>query len=254
MKTAAKDTQTTTHFGYETVEVNEKAGKVAEVFHSVASKYDLMNDLMSLGLHRIWKRYAINVAGFRPGHYVLDLAGGTGDLSALISPIVGRNGRVVLSDINESMLSLGRDRMLDEGHGEQVKSALADAQQLPFADNSFDRAIISFGLRNVTDKDQALKEMYRVLKPGGCALVLEFSKPTTPLLRKIYDTYSFHLLPKLGQLVAGDAKSYQYLVESIRMHPDQETLRSMMASQGFEDCQVDNLTGGIVACHRGYKY
>lgn len=242
-----------THFGYETVDTSAKAGRVADVFHSVASKYDVMNDLMSFGLHRVWKFIAINLGDFRQGQRVLDLAGGTGDLSARISPMVGNKGQVVLSDINASMLSLGRDRLIDDGFSSNTTAAQANAEELPFPDNYFDRIIIGFGLRNVTDKDKALRSMTRCLKPGGRILVLEFSKPKVPLLDKIYDAYSFGLLPKMGKLVADDADSYRYLAESIRMHPDQETLKSMMQAAGLERCDYHNLTGGIVAVHRGFK-
>ncbi len=244
----------TTHFGYTDVPVAEKAGKVAEVFHSVAGKYDLMNDLMSFGLHRIWKRFAVGLLDIRPGQKILDLASGTGDIAALMSPMVGKQGQVVLSDINESMLSLGRDRMLDKGLSNNMSFALANAESLPFADNYFDRITIGFGLRNVTDKDAALRSMFRVLKPGGRCLILEFSKPPAEILNKVYDQYSFKLLPKIGKRVTGDEESYRYLAESIRMHPDQNTLADMMREAGFEDVDYHNLTGGIVACHRGFKY
>ena len=223
----------TTHFGYKQVNVEEKAGKVAEVFHSVAGNYDLMNDLMSGGVHRLWKRVTIEMSGVRPGHHVLDIAGGTGDLAAKFSKIVGPEGTVVLADINDSMLKVGRDRLVDRGITDNVRFSQADAQYLPFPDNTFDVITIAFGLRNVTDKDMALRSMLRVLKPGGKLLVLEFSKPPTQLLSKIYDGYSFNILPKLGKLFANDADSYQYLAESIRMHPDQETLMGMMENAGF---------------------
>ncbi|CAI8164614.1 MAG: Ubiquinone/menaquinone biosynthesis C-methyltransferase UbiE [Cellvibrionales bacterium UBA7375] len=243
----------TTHFGYKQVNVEEKAGKVAEVFHSVAANYDLMNDLMSAGIHRLWKRVAIQMSGVRPGHSVLDIAGGTGDLAAKFSRIVGPEGTVVLADINDSMLKVGRDRLVDRGITDNVRFSQADAQHLPFPDNSFDVITIAFGLRNVTDKDMALRSMLRVLKPGGKLLVLEFSKPPNALLSKIYDGYSFSVLPKLGKLFANDADSYQYLAESIRMHPNQETLQSMMDNAGFENTDYHNMTGGIVALHRGVK-
>jgi len=245
--------QKTTHFGYKTVNVEEKAGKVADVFHSVASNYDLMNDLMSAGVHRLWKRMTIEMSGVRPGNKVLDIAGGTGDLAAKFSPIVGTDGYVVLADINDSMLKVGRDRLMDIGVVGNVKFSQADAQHLPFPDNTFDIITIAFGLRNVTDKDLALKSMLRVLKPGGRLLILEFSKPGNPLLSKIYDTYSFSILPKLGKLFADDADSYQYLAESIRMHPDQKTLISMMDDAGFANTDFHNMTGGVVALHRGVK-
>jgi demethylmenaquinone methyltransferase/2-methoxy-6-polyprenyl-1,4-benzoquinol methylase len=243
----------TTHFGYKQVNVEEKAGKVAEVFHSVAGNYDLMNDLMSGGIHRLWKRVTIEMSGVRPGHSVLDIAGGTGDLAAKFSRIVGPEGTVVLADINDSMLKVGRDRLVDRGITDNVRFSQADAQYLPFPDNTFDVITIAFGLRNVTDKDMALRSMLRVLKPGGKLLVLEFSKPPNQLLSKIYDGYSFNILPKLGKLFANDADSYQYLAESIRMHPDQETLLSMMDNAGFEKTDYHNMTGGIVALHRGVK-
>lgn len=244
----------TTDFGFSTVSLKEKTEKVADVFHSVAEKYDMMNDVMSMGMHRLWKRFAINIAKFRPGHKVLDLAGGTGDLSLRIKPLVGETGQVILSDINFSMLSVGRDRVLDKGEMDGIEVVQADAEHLPFPNNYFDRTIIGFGLRNVTQKENALKEMHRVLKPGGCALVLEFSKVKVPVLDKIYDFYSFNVLPKLGKLVANDADSYQYLAESIRMHPDQDTLKGLMERAGLEDCDYHNLTGGMVAMHRGFKY
>lgn len=243
----------TTDFGYKKVNVEEKAGKVAEVFHSVASNYDLMNDLMSGGIHRLWKRVTIEMSGVRPGHKVLDIAGGTGDLAAKFSRIVGPEGTVVLADINDSMLKVGRDRLVDRGITENVRFSQADAQYLPFPDNTFDVITIAFGLRNVTDKDMALRSMLRVLKPGGKLLVLEFSKPPNPLLSKIYDGYSFSVLPKLGKLFANDADSYQYLAESIRMHPDQDTLLGMLNQAGFENTDYHNMTGGIVALHRGVK-
>jgi demethylmenaquinone methyltransferase/2-methoxy-6-polyprenyl-1,4-benzoquinol methylase len=243
----------TTHFGYKQVNVEEKAGKVAEVFHSVAGNYDLMNDLMSGGVHRLWKRVTIEMSGVRPGHHVLDIAGGTGDLAAKFSRIVGPEGTVVLADINDSMLKVGRDRLVDRGITDNVRFSQADAQYLPFPDNTFDVITIAFGLRNVTDKDMALRSMLRVLKPGGKLLVLEFSKPPNTLLSKIYDGYSFNILPKLGKLFANDADSYQYLAESIRMHPDQRTLMGMMDNAGFANTDYHNMTGGIVALHRGVK-
>ncbi|MDE0747531.1 MAG: bifunctional demethylmenaquinone methyltransferase/2-methoxy-6-polyprenyl-1,4-benzoquinol methylase UbiE [Porticoccaceae bacterium] len=245
--------QKTTHFGYKTVNVEEKAGKVADVFHSVASNYDLMNDLMSAGVHRLWKRMTIEMSGVRPGNKVLDIAGGTGDLAAKFSRIVGKDGYVVLADINDSMLKVGRDRLMDLGVVDNVKFSQSDAQHLPFPDNTFDIITIAFGLRNVTDKELALKSMLRVLKPGGRLLVLEFSKPGNPVLSKIYDTYSFSILPKLGKLFADDAESYQYLAESIRMHPDQQTLMGMMDEVGFANTDFHNMTGGVVALHRGVK-
>ncbi len=242
-----------THFGYKTVDKENKEGMVAGVFHSVAAKYDLMNDLMSAGVHRIWKRFTIELSAVRPGHHVLDIAGGTGDLAAKFSKIVGPQGRVVLADINESMLRVGRDKMTDLGIVGNVEYALANAECLPFPDNTFDCITISFGLRNVTDKDAALRSMNRVLKPGGRLLVLEFSKPSNALLSKAYDTYSFKLLPKIGKLITNDEDSYRYLAESIRMHPDQETLKEMMEDAGFARCEYHNMTGGIVAVHKGIK-
>lgn len=243
----------TTHFGYHQVPIQEKAQRVAQVFHSVANKYDLMNDLMSLGIHRIWKRLAIELAGVRTGQQVLDVAGGTGDLSRHFSRLVGPQGRVILSDINSSMLNVGRDRLLDRGINQNVDYVQANAECLPFADNSFDCVTIAFGLRNVTHKETALASLTRVLKPGGRLLILEFSKPVNPVFSKIYDTYSFSLLPTLGKLITGDSESYRYLAESIRMHPDQQTLLDMMKSAGLTECQYHNMTGGIVAVHRGIK-
>ncbi|WKD49622.1 bifunctional demethylmenaquinone methyltransferase/2-methoxy-6-polyprenyl-1,4-benzoquinol methylase UbiE [Microbulbifer spongiae] len=243
----------TTHFGYQEVPVEEKAGRVAEVFHSVASRYDVMNDLMSGGIHRLWKRFTIELSGARPGQQILDIAGGTGDLTARFSRIVGASGQVVLADINASMLEVGRDRLIDCGIAGNVVPVQADAQYLPFPDNTFDCITIAFGLRNVTDKDLALRDMLRVLKAGGRLLVLEFSKPQSRLLEKIYDQYSFRLLPLMGKLVANDADSYRYLAESIRRHPNQETLKQMMVEAGFVECEFHNMTGGIVALHRGIK-
>ncbi len=246
--------QNTTHFGFRTVNKDEKVGMVANVFHSVAAKYDIMNDVMSMGIHRIWKRFTIDCSGVRPGHRVLDLAGGTGDLTAKFSRIVGEKGQVVLADINNSMLNVGRDKLRDLGIVGNVNYVQANAEELPFPDNYFDCITIGFGLRNVTDKDKALRSMYRVLKPGGRLLVLEFSKPVLEPLSKVYDAYSFHLLPKMGEIIANDAESYRYLAESIRMHPDQDTLKGMMETAGFEQTKYFNLTGGIVALHRGYKF
>lgn len=243
----------TTHFGYETVDAKEKAGRVAGVFHSVADNYDLMNDLMSAGIHRLWKHMTIEMSGVRKGHKVLDIAGGTGDLAAKFSKIVGSEGSVVLADINESMLKVGRDRLIDRGITENVTFSQADAQYLPFPDNTFNVITIAFGLRNVTDKNMALRSMLRVLKPGGKLLILEFSKPTSSLLSKIYDTYSFNVLPRLGKVFANDSDSYKYLAESIRMHPDQSTLLQMLDSAGFGNTNFHNMTGGVVALHRGIK-
>ncbi len=244
----------TTHFGYQKVAAGEKARKVAGVFDSVASQYDLMNDLMSLGAHRLWKRFAISISGVRAGDWVLDLAGGTGDLSSRLLPLVGPKGWVVLSDINASMLNEGRRRLIDEGAVGNIAYAQIDAEQLPFADNTFNCITIGFGLRNVTDKDRALASMYRALKPGGRVVILEFSHPVAPGLKPVYDLYSFAVLPILGKWVANDAASYRYLAESIRVHPNQDTLLRMMETAGFERCQYFNLTGGVVAVHRGYKF
>ena len=250
---ADKESQTT-HFGFKQVDKEQKVNMVKDVFQSVAAKYDIMNDLMSLGIHRLWKRYTIDCSGARTGHKVLDLAGGTGDLTARFSRIVGDSGQVILADINEAMLKVGRNKLRDMGIVGNVEYVQANAEELPFPDNSFDIITIAFGLRNVTDKDKALASMYRVLKPGGRLLVLEFSKPTSEWLNKAYDLYSFHLLPKMGELVAKDAGSYQYLAESIRMHPEQDVLKHMMEAVGFEQTTYHNLTGGIVALHRGYKF
>lgn len=243
----------TTHFGYQNVAKDAKASMVADVFHSVAGRYDLMNDLMSGGIHRLWKRFTIELSGVRTGHSVLDIAGGTGDLAAKFAELVGEEGRVVLADINDSMLQVGRDKLMDNGRIGGIEFVQADAQYLPFPDDSFDCITIAFGLRNVTDKSLALRSMLRVLKPGGRLLVLEFSKPQNELLSKAYDTYSFNVLPVMGRLIAGDSDSYQYLAESIRMHPDQETLRDMMEDAGFMQCEFHNMTGGIVALHKGIK-
>jgi demethylmenaquinone methyltransferase/2-methoxy-6-polyprenyl-1,4-benzoquinol methylase len=250
-----KQTQdNTTHFGYKTVDEKEKVGMVAEVFHSVAAKYDIMNDLMSMGIHRLWKRQTIASSGVRKGHKILDLAGGTGDLTSKFSQITGETGQVILGDINDSMLKVGREKLRDQGRVGNIEYVQLNAEALPFPDNSFDIITIAFGLRNVTDKDKALASMYRVLKPGGRLLVLEFSKPDNELLTKVYDFYSFNILPKIGSIVTNDSESYQYLAESIRMHPDQETLKGMMEQVGFEQTSYQNLTGGIVALHRGFKY
>ncbi len=240
----------TTHFGYKTVDETEKQQKVGEVFHSVASKYDLMNDVMSAGLHRGWKRFAVEVSGVKAGDKVLDIAGGSGDLSKLFAKKVGQDGEVILTDINASMLAVGRDRMIDAGL--KVPAMQCNAEYLPFADNSFDCVIVAFGLRNMTHKDIALKEMQRVLKVGGRLLVLEFSKVWQPL-EKLYDAYSFKFLPFMGKLIAKDAESYQYLAESIRMHPDQETLKQMMQDAGLSKVDYYNLSAGVVALHKGYK-
>ena len=241
----------TTHFGYKTVDESEKARKVAEVFHSVANRYDLMNDLMSAGLHRIWKKFTIEQSGVREGNRVLDVAGGTADLSLQFAHRVGKSGRVVLTDINNSMLTVGRDRMLDEGF--LPEAVQCDGEKLPFPSDYFDCVTVAFGLRNMTHKDAALKEMYRVLRPGGRLLVLEFSKVWKPL-EPMYDVYSFKVLPFMGKLVAKDAESYQYLAESIRMHPGQKELKLMMEEAGFERVTYHNLAAGVVALHRGYKF
>ncbi len=243
----------TTHFGYEQVRAEVKAGKVAGVFHSVADRYDFMNDLMSIGVHRLWKRFTIEMSGVRAGQRVLDIAGGTGDLAAKFSVLVGDSGEVVLADINESMLRVGRERLIDRGVLSNMEYVQANAECLPFPDNYFDCTTIAFGLRNVTDKDAALRSMRRVLKPGGRLLVLEFSKPVMPGLGPVYDTYSFKLLPLMGKLVAGDDASYRYLAESIRMHPGQDELKAMMQEAELERCEYFNLAGGIVALHRGFK-
>ncbi len=248
------DKNQNTHFGYKTVKAADKADLVANVFHSVANRYDLMNDLMSLGIHRLWKRYAIELASVREGQTILDLAAGTGDLAKLMAPKVGKSGKIILSDINDSMLMVGRDRMTDSGFIGNIEYVQANAESLPFKDKQFDCVTLAFGLRNVTDKDAALRSIYRVLKPGGRLLVLEFSKPTHSLLEKVYDEYSFKILPKIGSLVTDDEESYKYLAESIRMHPDQQTLKSMFLDAGFEQCDVHNLTGGVVALHRGFRF
>ncbi|HAT5573883.1 TPA: bifunctional demethylmenaquinone methyltransferase/2-methoxy-6-polyprenyl-1,4-benzoquinol methylase UbiE [Proteus mirabilis] len=244
----------TTDFGFQTVDKDEKQTMVVKVFHSVASKYDLMNDLMSFGIHRVWKRYTIEASGVRRNQRVLDLAGGTGDLTAKFSRLVGENGEVVLADINDSMLKMGREKLRDHGIVGNVSYVQANAEELPFPDDYFDCITISFGLRNVTDKAKALRSMFRVLKPGGRLLVLEFSKPVLDPLSKIYDAYSFHILPRIGQVIVNDADSYRYLTESIRMHPDQETLKGMMEEAGFDQVSYTNMTGGIVALHKGFKF
>lgn len=242
-----------THFGYQTVETGKKKELVGQVFDSVADRYDVMNDFMSFGVHRLWKRFTINQTGVRAGQSVLDLAGGTGDLATKLHQRVGSSGTVVLSDINASMLNVGRDRMIDSGIAGNMQYAQADAEQLPFAENTFHCVTMAFGLRNVTDKQRALNSIFSTLKPGGRLLVLEFSKPVLPLLSKAYDAYSFSALPMMGKLVANDAESYRYLAESIRKHPDQETLLGMMQTAGFERCEYHNMTGGIVALHKGFK-
>ncbi len=246
--------ENTTHFGYRQVKTEEKVGMVREVFDSVAGKYDLMNDLMSMGIHRLWKRTAIMLSNVREGDEILDLAGGTGDLTKLYHRRIGVKGHVVLADINRSMLQVGRDRLIDEGYVSNIRYAQVNAECLPFEDNSFDCICIAFGLRNVTDKDAALASMHRILKPGGRLIVLEFSQPQDEIIKKAYDIYSFKVLPLVGKFVANDADSYRYLAESIRMHPDQEKLKDMMETAGLERCEYFNLTNGVVAIHRGYKF
>jgi demethylmenaquinone methyltransferase/2-methoxy-6-polyprenyl-1,4-benzoquinol methylase len=249
---AKQDSDNTTHFGYQDVSADEKANLVRDVFDSVASRYDIMNDLMSAGLHRLWKRHTIAQAAVRSGDVVLDLAGGTGDLARQFSKKVGSTGHVVLADINAAMLKQGRSRLVDAGVSGNLSIAQVDAQDLPFEDDTFDCITIAFGLRNVTDKEAALRSMFRVLKTGGKAMILEFSEPHK-VLKPAYDLYSFKVLPTIGKLVAGDSDSYQYLAESIRMHPDQEALKAMMEDAGFERCRYDNLAAGIVALHVGYR-
>jgi len=243
-----------THFGFETVDAAEKAGRVREVFESVAENYDIMNDLMSVGMHRLWKAYLLARTGLRPGQQALDVAGGTGDITMGLAQQVGETGHVFHTDINEAMLQVGSDRLLDRGFGNNITSLVANAEELPFDDSSMHCVTIAFGLRNVTDKQKALNEMARVTKPGGRVMVLEFSKLVVKALEPVYDAYSFKVLPALGKLVADDADSYRYLAESIRMHPDQETLRDMMLQSGLEDCTYNNLSGGVVALHVGYRY
>ena len=251
---SSQPTGETVDFGYEQVPASEKAARVRSVFDSVAGKYDLMNDLMSAGLHRLWKRFALSQTGLRPGQRALDVASGTGDLAAGLARQVGSAGLAVLTDINREMLSRGRDRLLDKGIAGNVAFVIANAEQLPFPDRSFDCVTIAFGLRNVTDKGAALRSMRRVLRAGGRLLVLEFSQPRSTRLKPLYDAYSFRLLPVLGRLVTGDEASYRYLAESIRMHPDQAALAAMMSEAGFEDCRWHNLAGGIVALHLGCVY
>lgn len=241
-----------THFGYETVTTEEKPKKVDQVFTSVASKYDLMNDLMSLGIHRFWKQFTVDISNVQKNYKILDLAGGTGDIAKLLSEKVGPCGQIIIADINQEMLNYGRDHLLDQGYYNNLFFTLTDAQSLPFQDNSFDLVTIAFGLRNVTFQDKALDEIYRVLKVGGSLLILEFSQPYN-FMQPLYDFYSFTILPQLGEWVAKDKHSYQYLAESIRKHPDQETLKTMMEAAGLLRCNYFNLTSGIVALHRGYK-
>lgn len=252
----AENTSSTqkTHFGYQTVPTEEKVEKVASVFSSVAPHYDLMNDVMSLGIHRLWKKFTIEKAMVRKGAVILDLAGGTGDLTSAFFDKVGNDGQIILADINNAMLQAGRNRLIDEGKINHIQYVQANAECLPFADNTFDLITIAFGLRNVTFIDKALASMCRVLKPGGKLLILEFSKPTTAVLRKIYDEYSFKLLPKLGKYIADDEESYRYLAESIRMHPAQDVLKQMILDAGFDAADYHNLSGGIVALHEARKY
>jgi demethylmenaquinone methyltransferase/2-methoxy-6-polyprenyl-1,4-benzoquinol methylase len=253
MNSEPSDKNNLTDFGFTKVPVNEKARKVAEVFASVAPKYDVMNDLMSMGLHRVWKRFAIGLVAARPGQVILDLASGTGDLAALLAKDVGAAGRVLATDINAPMLGEGRRRLTNRGIVGNIEYVQANAEKLPFPSNHFHAVTIAFGLRNVTNKATALAEMYRVLKPGGQLVVLEFSQPIVAPLRPIYDAYSFKILPAIGRLVANDAESYRYLAESIRMHPDQEKLKEMMRDAGFGPVEYFNLAAGIVAAHRGFK-
>jgi demethylmenaquinone methyltransferase/2-methoxy-6-polyprenyl-1,4-benzoquinol methylase len=248
------DQRKNTHFGFETIAWDEKEKKVGAVFQSVAKNYDLMNDLMSMGVHHFWKRFTVELSQVRAGNNVLDLAGGSGDLTRLLSKKVGPSGTVILADINAAMLAVGRDKLLDQGLYRNIHFVQANAQTLPFASNHFHCITMGFGLRNVTDKEEALRSMFRVCKPGGKLMVLEFSTPALPGLKPIYDWYSFNILPQLGKLFANDAGSYQYLAESIRMHPAQEELKTMIERAGFEDCHYHNLSGGIVALHIAYKY
>ncbi|OGV42154.1 MAG: bifunctional demethylmenaquinone methyltransferase/2-methoxy-6-polyprenyl-1,4-benzoquinol methylase [Legionellales bacterium RIFCSPHIGHO2_12_FULL_42_9] len=248
------DQAKTTHFGFQTVDWDDKEKKVGAVFESVAANYDRMNNLMSFGVHHAWKRFAVALSRVRPGQIVLDLAGGSGDLTRLLSKKVGGQGHVILADINAAMIEVGRNRLIDEGLIHNIRFVQANAESLPFAKHSFHCITMAFGLRNVTDKETALRSMYQVCKPGGQLLILEFSTPTWPGLKSVYDWYSFNILPKLGKLCADDEASYQYLVESIRKHPNQEALKVMIEQAGFEDCQYHNLSGGIVALHVAYKY
>ncbi len=243
-----------THFGYKTVDAADKAGLVGEVFKSVADKYDIMNDLMSMGQHRLWKSFTARRSGLRPGNEALDIAAGTGDLSRKFADQVGPSGKVIMTDINPAMLEQGKARMIDAAYIGNIEYGIEDAETLSFEDNRFHCVCISFGLRNVTHIDSALKQMYRVTRPGGRLLVLEFSKPNNALLRNAYEAYSFNVIPKIGEVVANDRDSYQYLVESIRKHPDQETLKGMILVAGFDEVKVHNLHGGIVALHIGYKF
>lgn len=245
--------QQTTDFGFQKVSSDEKTRRVRQVFTSVAAEYDLMNDLMSLGVHRLWKRHAVHLCSIKKNDQVLDLAGGTGDIAALVKPRLGEDGSLTVCDINSDMLQHGRDRFINTGMTDGISYVQANAECLPFADNNFDCITIAFGLRNVTDKDKALRSMYSKLKYGSRIMVLEFSRIAIPVLAKLYDQYSFKLIPRIGKLIANDEESYQYLVESIRMHPDQDSLKTMMEAAGFEKVSYLNLSGGIVAIHRGYK-
>ncbi len=249
-----KPSHPTTDFGYQTIPVSEKTDRVSEVFESVATRYDLMNDLMSFFMHRIWKRFAIQVCQLRPGQRILDLAGGTADLTARMSPIVGDHGQVILADINAAMLAIGRRRLLDQGRIQNVSIVQANAESLPFPSHYFDRILIGFGLRNITDKHKALTHMLRVLKPGGQVIILEFSQPTLPVLSSLYDEYSLRILPWLGKVIANDEASYRYLAESIRQYPNPDTILSMMETAGLNDCRYQRLNAGIVTIHKGYKY
>ncbi len=249
-----QDSEQTTDFGYRRVPESEKAGMVDAIFNSVASNYDRMNDCMSLGAHRLWKCFAASQSGLRPGGQALDVAAGSGDLSRKLARQVGKSGKVILTDINQNMLDQGRAKMINAGWVGNVEYALADAEDLPFADDQFDCVAIAFGLRNVTRKEKALESMFRVTRPGGRMLVLEFSRLVIPALRPVYDAYSFKVIPWLGKIISNDETSYTYLVESIRRHPDQNTLRDMMRSAGFDEVRYHNLSGGIVALHTGFKY
>lgn len=241
-------------FGFSDIPRGDKTSRVGDIFSKVAPKYDLMNDVMSLGLHRCWKQYLVRVAKIKPDYKVCDLASGTGDVALLIASKLGDNGEITLSDINPDMLKIGRDKIFDKGLIKKAKTVVANAEELPFADNSFDLVTMAFGLRNVTDKKQALREMYRIVKPGGNVLVMEFSAPENKLVQSLYDKYSFNLIPKLGEFFANDAASYKYLVESIRRHPNQDTLRDWFFEAKFDECKVDNILSGIVAIHQGYKF
>ncbi len=249
-----QDSGQTTDFGYRKVRESEKAGMVGEIFNSVAGNYDLMNDCMSFGAHRLWKCFAASQSGLRPGDQALDVAAGSGDMSRKLAAQVGDTGKVILTDINQNMLDQGRAKMVNAGLVGNIEYAIADAEDLPFVDDQFDCIAIAFGLRNVTRKEKALESMFRVTSPGGRTLVLEFSKPVIPMLGPVYDLYSFKVIPRLGKIISDDETSYTYLVESIRRHPDQDTLRCMMLSAGFDEVRYHNLSGGIVALHIGFKY